>query len=114
MIKHLGGRKLGRTTEHRKAMLRNMATSLILHERVRTTLSKARELRPFTEKIITKAKRGKHQEVRSLISNRVAVKKLFDVLAERYAKRPGGYIQILRLVNRVGDGATLGLVRLVQ
>ena len=114
MIKHLGGRKLGRTSEHRRAMLRNMATSLFLHERIKTTLSKAKELRPFAEKIITQAKLGKHQQVRCVIQNQVVVKKLFDVLAGRYAKRPGGYIQILRLPNRVGDWSTQGLVRLVQ
>ncbi|MFC1678884.1 50S ribosomal protein L17 [Elusimicrobiota bacterium] len=114
MIKHLGARKLGRTTAHRRALLRNMAVSLFLHERVKTTVTKAKELRSFAEKIITKAKHGKHREVRRDIHDRVAYKKLFEVLAQRYQDRPGGYTQILRLDNRVGDNAPQGLIRLVQ
>jgi ribosomal protein L17 len=114
MIKHLGGRKLGRTTSHRRALLRNMAVSLFLHERVETTITKAKELRPFAEKIITQAKRGKHVEVRRQIADKAAFKKLFDVIAQRYQSRPGGYTQILRLERRVGDNAEAGLIRLVQ
>jgi large subunit ribosomal protein L17 len=114
MIKNLGARKLGRTTSHRKAMLRNMATSLFLHERVQTSVEKAKELRPFAEKIITHAKHGNHREVRREIQNKTAYKKLFDVLAQRYQERPGGYTQILRLGRRIGDSSVLGLIRLVQ
>jgi ribosomal protein L17 len=94
-------------------MLRNMAVSLFLHERVQTSVAKAKELRPFAEKIITHAKHGKHQEVRRDIHSKTAFKKLFDVLVGRYAKRQGGYTQILRLGRRLGDNAELGLVRLL-
>jgi large subunit ribosomal protein L17 len=114
MIKHLGGRKLGVTSSHRRAMLRNMTVSLILHERIETTIAKAKELRSFAEKIITQAKLGKHVEVRKSISDKVAFKKLFDVIAQRYEGRPGGYTQILRLERRAGDNSQSGLIRLVQ
>ena len=114
MIKHLGGRKLGRTSSHRRAMLRNMAASLILHERIETTISKAKELRPFAEKMITQAKRGNHVEVRKILQDKAAFKKLFDVIAQRYENRPGGYTQILRLERRSGDNTQPGLIRLVQ
>jgi large subunit ribosomal protein L17 len=114
MIKTLGGRKLGRTSTHKRAMLRNMAVSLFLHERIQTSVAKAKELRPFAEKIITKAKNGDHKEVRRDVHNKTAFKKLFDVLADRYAERKGGYTQILRLGRRPGDNTELGLVRLVQ
>jgi large subunit ribosomal protein L17 len=114
MIKNLGARKLGRTTAHRRAMLRNMATSLFLHERLQTSVEKAKELRSFAERIITHAKRGNHREVRREIHDRVVYKKLFDILAQRYQQRPGGYTQILRLGRRLGDSAGQGLIRLVQ
>ncbi|MFH1723406.1 MAG: 50S ribosomal protein L17 [Elusimicrobiota bacterium] len=114
MIKNLGGNKLGRTASHRRATLRNMATSLILSERVTTTITKAKELRPFAEKVITQAKRGNHRQVRRVIHDKGAYKKLFDVLARRYQDRPGGYTQILRLERRTGDNAPQGLIRLVQ
>jgi len=114
MIKNRGAKKLGRTSSHRHALMRNMATSLFLHERITTTVTKAKELRPFAEKLITQAKGGKHREVRKEIQDKKAYKKLFDVLAERYKERPGGYTQVLRLGNRVGDGAQEGLIRLVQ
>jgi len=114
MIKHLGGRKLGRTSSHRRAMLRNMAVSLFLHERVETTITKAKELRPYAEKIISHAKRGNHVQVRKEIQDRTAYKKLFDVIAQRYQSRAGGYTQIMRLDRRVGDNTEAGLIRLVQ
>src|SRR6478672_8157809 len=103
MVKQMGGRKLGVTSSHRRAMLRNMATSLFLHEKVETTIAKAKELRPFAEKVITQAKLGKHYMVRRTISDKVVYKKLFDVLARRYAERPGGYTRIVRLGARPGD-----------
>ncbi|MFH2203619.1 MAG: 50S ribosomal protein L17 [Elusimicrobiota bacterium] len=114
MIKNYGKNKLCRTSSHRKATLRNMATSLFLHERVQTSLTRAKALRSFAERLITCAKRGQHLRVRRDISDRVAVKKLFDVLAQRYQDRPGGYTQVLRLGRRTGDGALQGLIRLVQ
>ena len=114
MIKTLGGRKLGRTSSHRRAMLRNMAVSLFLHEKIETSVAKAKELRPFAEKIITRAKHGQHREVRRDIHNRTAFEKLFDVLVDRYAGRKGGYTRLLRLGRRPGDNAEKGLIRLVQ
>lgn len=114
MIKTLGGRKLGRTSSHRRALMRNMATSLFLHERIQTSMAKAKELRSFAEKIITRAKKGKHLLVRRDIHDKTAFRKLFDVLAQRYQERPGGYTQILRLGRRTGDNSVQGLIRLVQ
>ncbi|MDE2293070.1 MAG: 50S ribosomal protein L17 [Elusimicrobia bacterium] len=114
MIKTLGGRRLGRTSSHKRALLRNMATSLFLHEKVETTIMKAKELRPYAEKLITHAKHGKHYLVRREIHDRTAYKKLFDVLAQRYQERPGGYTQIFRLGARAGDNAPAGLIKLVS
>ena len=114
MIKNLGGSKLGRTTAHRRALMRNMATSLFLHERITTTVVKAKELRSYAEKLITQAKKGKHFEVRKEIHDKTAYKKLFEILAARYQNRPGGYTQVLRLGVRMGDNAAQGLIRLVQ
>lgn len=114
MVKQMGGRKLGVTSTHRRAMLRNMATSLFLHEKVETTSARAKELRPFAEKIITQAKQGKHFMVRRVIQDKLVFKKLFEVLAPRYAQRPGGYTRILRLTPRLGDNAQRSLVALVS
>lgn len=114
MVKQMGGRKLGVTGSHRRALLRNMATSLFLHEKVETTIAKAKELRPFAEKIITEAKKGKHYMVRRQIQDKAVYKKLFEILAPRYAERPGGYTRILRLSPRQGDNASRGLISLVS
>lgn len=113
MVKQMGGRKLGVTSSHRRSLLRNMATSLFLHEKVETTIAKAKELRPFAEKLITEAKKGKHYMVRRQIQNKTVYKKLFEILAPRYSERPGGYTRILRLAPRQGDNATRGLIALV-
>ena len=112
--KTLGGRKLGVTGSHRRALLRNMATSLFLHEKVETTVAKAKELRPFAEKIITSAKKGRHDLVRRHIQDKVVYRKLFEVLSPRYAQRLGGYTRIVRLVPRIGDNAKQGLISLVS
>lgn len=114
MVKQMGGRKLGVTSSHRRAMLRNMATSLFLHEKIETTITKAKELRPFAEKIITSAKLGKHYVVRRVIQDKVVYKKLFDVIARRYAERPGGYTRIVRLSPRPGDNASRGIIALIS
>ena len=114
MVKQMGGRKLGVTSSHRRAMLRNMATSLFLHEKVETTSAKAKELRPFAEKIITQARLGRHYMVRRQIHDKTVYKKLFEVLAPRYAERPGGYTRILRLSPRPGDNASRGQISLVS
>lgn len=114
MVKQMGGRKLGVTGSHRRALLRNMATSLFLHEKVETTIAKAKELRPFAEKIITSVKAGKHYMVRRDVHDKVVYKKLFEILAPRYAQRPGGYTRILHLARRVGDNAQRGQISLVS
>ena len=111
-------RKLGRVTPHRTALLRNLATALFERERIRTTLPKAKELRPFAERLITLAKREDDRlHARRLvlrdIQDAVIVKKLFDNLGARYATRPGGYTRILRLGPRKGDGAEMAIVELL-
>src|SRR5213083_1987476 len=111
-------RKLGRVTEHRIAMLRNQATALLRHEHLTTTVPRAKELRPFVERIITIAKRGLAADgtangrlltarrlVMHDVQDRAVVTKLFDTLAPRFAERPGGYTRILRLGFRKGDSA---------
>jgi large subunit ribosomal protein L17 len=111
-------RKLGRVTSHRLAMLRNLATALFERERIRTTLMKAKELRPYAEKLITLAKRDEgrlaaRREVSRDIKDPKVVKKLFDSLGSRFAARPGGYTRILRLGPRRGDGAEMAIVELL-
>jgi large subunit ribosomal protein L17 len=111
-------RKLGRTTPHRIALLRNLTTALFERERIRTTLVKAKEVRPFAERLITLARREDDRlHARRLaardIQDRAVVKKLFDTLGARFATRPGGYTRILRLGPRQGDGAEMALIELV-
>lgn len=111
-------RKLGRITPHRIAMLRNMATSLFDKERIRTTLMRAKELRPFAERLITLAKREENRlhhrrQVARDIHDPQVVRKLFDDLGARFATRPGGYTRILRLGARQGDGAEMAIVELL-
>ena len=116
-------RKLNRTTSHRKAMLANMAASLIKHEQIKTTLPKAKELRPFVEKLITKGKQAASNPEKALSNRRQVIskmrdeqqtKKIFDVLAERYADRPGGYIRVLKAGFRYGDAAPMAIIELVD
>ncbi|MEO0822238.1 MAG: 50S ribosomal protein L17 [Pseudomonadota bacterium] len=112
-----GYRKLNRTHEHRKAMFANMACSLIEHEQIKTTLPKAKELRPIVEKLITLAKRGDVHARRlaaSKIKQDAAVKKLFEVLGPRYAERPGGYARVLKAGFRYGDMAPMAIIELVE
>jgi large subunit ribosomal protein L17 len=125
MRHRVGQRKLGRVTEHRIAMLRNQAEALIRHERLETTVPKAKELRPFVERIITIAKRGLAQgdtnagalHARRMvfrdIQNREVVSKLFDTIAPRFEARQGGYTRILRLGYRRGDSAEVAQIELV-
>jgi large subunit ribosomal protein L17 len=118
MRHRVGHRKLGRVTPHRIALLRNLATALFERERIRTTLMKAKELRPYAERLITLAKRdgdGLHARrlVRRDIQDGEVVKKLFDTLGTRFATRPGGYTRILRLGPRRGDGAEMAIVELI-
>ncbi len=112
-----GYRKLNRTHEHRKAMLANMACSLIEHEQIKTTLPKAKELKPYVEKLITLAKRG-DLHARRLVASRIgqepAVAKLFETLGARYKDRQGGYARVLKAGFRYGDMAPMGIVELVD
>ena len=111
------GKRLGRNTSHRKAMLRNMITSLLEHEKITTTDARAKELRPVTEKLITLAKRGDlhaRRQATEVIRDRKTVAKLFERLAPRYADRPGGYTRIIKLGHRLGDNAALSMITLVE
>jgi large subunit ribosomal protein L17 len=111
------GRHLGRTAEHRKATLRNLATSLFRHGRIRTTTAKAKELRGFAEPLITKAKRGDlhaRRIVARSISDKDVLARLFGELAPRYADRPVGYTRVLKLGHRPGDGADMAIIELVE
>ena len=125
MRHNVAHRKLGRVTEHRLALLRNQATALLRHERIETTMPKAKELRPFVERLITVAKRGLaagNANGRTLAARRMVlvdlvdkdvVGKLFETIAPRFAERPGGYTRILRVGYRRGDSAEVAQVELV-
>ena len=109
------GRTLSRTASHKKATMRNMATSLFRHERIETTTAKAKELRPFAERLITLAKRGDLHARRlagRLIADRQVLGKLFDDIGPRFTERPGGYTRILKLGTRRGDAAEMALIEL--
>ena len=112
-----GYRRLNRTHEHRRSMFKNMAASLIEHEQIKTTLPKAKELRPIVEKMITLARRG-DLHARRLLASRLhddaAVAKLMDVLAPRYAERQGGYVRVLKAGFRTGDMAPMAIIELVD
>ena len=113
----LSGRKLNRTTSHRKAMFANMAASLIAHEQIKTTLPKAKELRPIVEKLITLGKRGNlhaRRQALSTLRDTKVVDKLFTAIAERYTERPGGYTRVLRAGFRYGDSAPMAYIELVD
>lgn len=117
MRHRVSGRKLNRTTSHLLAMLANMSVSLIQHEQINTTLPKAKELRPFVEKLITVAKKGNLNARRYLISkikSELAVEKLITTLAPRYAERHGGYIRILKAGFRYGDMAPMAYIEFVD
>ena len=110
-------RKLGRTVSHRQAMFANMAASLIKHEQITTTLPKAKELRPFVEKLVTLGKKGDLHARRQAISqvrDVTQVGKLFDTLAPRYAERNGGYIRIMKAGFRHGDNAPMAVIEFVD
>lgn len=113
----LAHRKLNRTSEHRKAMFANMASSLIEHEQIVTTLPKAKELRPIAEKLVTLAKKGDLASRRRAISklrNQDMAKKLFDVLGPRYEERNGGYVRIMKAGFRHGDNAPMAVIEFVD
>ena len=110
-------RKLGRTSSHRLAMFRNMSASLIKHEQIKTTLPKAREIRPYMEKLITLAKHGGLSNRRlapARLSDDTQLVKLFDILATRYADRPGGYVRIVKCGLRRSDATPMAIVEFVD
>jgi large subunit ribosomal protein L17 len=116
-MRHLNkGRYLNRSASHRRALLANLSQELFLHKRIQTTLGKARELRPFAEKLITKAKKGTlaaRRSISSCIYRDSAVKMLFDEVAPAFAERNGGYTRIIKMGPRRGDAAALAIIELV-
>lgn len=111
------GRKLGRTTAHRKAMFRNQLSSLFVHERIVTTIQKAKELRPLAERMVTLARNNDlsaRRQALAVVPDKDVVRRLFDDIAPRFADRPGGYTRILRLGRRHGDGAELAILEFVD
>jgi large subunit ribosomal protein L17 len=117
MRHRVGHRKLQRTSAHRAALLRNMAAALIKHEQITTTLAKAKELRPYTEKLITLAKRGGLSNRRlamSRLMDEAQLTKLFDTLADRYAKRDGGYCRVIKAGIRASDAAPMAIIEFVD
>ncbi|MFL2511401.1 MAG: 50S ribosomal protein L17 [Candidatus Neomarinimicrobiota bacterium] len=117
MRKRISARKFGRSAAHRKALMSNLASSLIEHKRIKTTHEKALELRKFIEPMITKAKNHtvhNRREVLKRIHNDTAVKALFDVIAPSYADRPGGYTRIIKLGSRPNDSAKVSLIEFVD
>jgi large subunit ribosomal protein L17 len=111
------GRKLNRTSSHRKALMRNMVTSLLDHERIETTDAKAKELRGLADRMITLGKRGDlhaRRQALSVIRSKAVTAKLFEELAERFRDRPGGYTRVIKVGNRVGDAAPVSIIELVE
>ena len=111
------GRKLGRPSGHRRALFANLAAALIKHEQIKTTLPKAKDLRPYVEKLITLGKRGDQhgrRQVYAVLRNEAATTKLFGPLAERYKERKGGYTRVLKAGFRYGDMAPMAVIELVD
>ena len=117
MRHRVGHRKLQRTSTHRAALLRNMSAALIKHEQIKTTLAKAKELRPYTEKLVTLAKKGglsNRRLAHGKIMDERQEKKLFDVLAERYKDRDGGYCRVIKAGIRKSDAAQMAIIEFVD
>ena len=117
MRHRLSGRKLNRTSAHRKAMFRNMAVALLKHEQIKTTLPKAKELRGIVDRLVTLGKRGTlhtRRQAFSFLRDDGAVSKLFSALAERYKDRSGGYTRVLKAGYRYGDNAPMAVIELVD
>lgn len=111
------GRKLGRTTAHRKALFRNQLIALFTHERIITTVAKAKELRPVAERMVTLAASGSlpaRRRVATMVPDKAIVKRLFEEIAPRFADRPGGYTRIVRVGPRRGDGAELAVIEFID
>ena len=117
-MKHnIKNKKLNKTTSHRKAMFMNMSNALIKHEQITTTLTKAKELRRFVEKIVTLGKKGdllSRRKTVSILQDQKMSKKVFDILADRYKNRNGGYTRIVKLGNRFGDNAPTAVIEFVD
>ena len=117
-MKHnIKNKKLNKTTSHRKAMFMNMSNALIKHEQITTTLTKAKELRRFVEKIVTLGKKGdllSRRKTVSILQDQKMSKKVFDILADRYKNRNGGYTRIIKLGNRFGDNAPTAVIEFVD
>jgi large subunit ribosomal protein L17 len=112
----MAGRKLGRNPSHRRALLRNLVTSLLEHERIVTTVPKAKEIRPLAEKMITLGKRDTlhaRRQVKAYLLDDAVARKVFDELGPRFSSRPGGYSRIIRFRNRPGDGAEEAIIELM-
>ena len=117
MRHRVGGRKLQRTSSHRAALFRNQAAALIKHEQITTTLAKAKELRPYVEKLVTLAKRGglsNRRLAQSRLMDDAQLTKLFDVIAPRYAKRDGGYTRVVKAGIRKNDAAPIAIIEFVD
>ena len=118
MRHRMSGRKLNRTSSHRKALFRNMSVALLKHEQIKTTLPKAKELRGVVDRLITLGKRGslhaRRQALSRLNHDNVIVEKLFTVLSERYATRDGGYTRVLKAGCRYGDNSPMAIIELVE
>ena len=117
-MKHnIKNKKLNKTTSHRKAMFMNLSNALIKHEQITTTLAKAKELKRFVEKIITLGKKGNLQSRRkaiSILQDQAMTKKTFDILADRYKDRSGGYTRVIKLGNRFGDNSPIAVIEFVD
>ena len=117
MRHRVAGRKLQRTASHRTALFRNMAAALVKHEQITTTLAKAKELRPYVEKLITLAKKGglsNRRLAHARLLDETQLRKLFDVLAPRYAERAGGYTRVVKAGLRASDAAPMAVIELVD
>ena len=117
MLHRVGGRKLQRTASHRAALFRNQAAALIKHEQITTTLAKAKELRPYVEKLVTLAKKGglsNRRLAHARLLDETQLKKLFEVLAERYAGRNGGYTRVIKAGIRASDAAAMAIIEFVD
>ncbi len=117
MRHRLSGRKLNRTSAHRKALFNNLAAALIQHEQIKTTLPKAKDLRPIAEKLITLGKRGNlhaRRQAIAVLGDAKLAAKLFDTLAPRYAKRSGGYTRVLKAGFRYGDASPMAVIEFVE
>lgn len=117
MRHNVAGRKLGRTSAHRKAMFRNQLASLVEHERIQTTLAKAKDLRPIAERLVTRSRQDTVHARRLVgrwLLDRSHIKKLFDEIGPRFAERPGGYLRIVKLGPRQGDAAEMAILEFVD